>query len=522
MSSQTPFIPTTHSLTEDEVKRRFVPFLREFYKNRYEPMPNSVAVELDNVSREGWVADGKISFRKSDGAAFVCTYEATSRDKAEEVKYQLNTQYLLWDCAAFGMVCAALGYTFFYRSDFTWLAELGVAGNLGLVLGVGLIGFFGWYFVVQNWRKYRYIYAIQQFKQYFADEQWVALAEDVFPAPSDPYLLELRNQCVYHGIGLAIVPFDGPVRKVIDPSRLGIFGKDRKMTQWVTRAEWYQAFSQNVSNMAARRPKAPDALTALWNRIFRPVHYLVLDPLKRLFRSKPVGHTSAAYTRFMSAQSVQKWITALAFLLTSLLCWNVMTISDEKIADLKDLQLRKNGKNPEDLYGPQIEGEIIPADGEPTGVPKQFPISKKQQLEEEDGNTIDLSGDDDEEENEEETPVKRRVTKPATKPKTALKPVVKNLDGCALLRKTDVGWLVQDNAFQDQSRAEARAKLISSKGIECYWADQNCLMPGRQGWLVWMGKPFPNKTSATEAAENYKKAFQRYGISNGKFWVRAR
>lgn len=527
MSSSSSFTPPAQHLTEDEVKRRFVPFLREFYKNRYEPMPNSVAVELDNVSREGWVADGKISFRKSDGAAFVCTYEATSRDKAEEVKYQLNTRYLLWDCAAFGLVCAALVYAFFYQTNFAWLAELRLAGNLGLILGVGLIGFFGWYFIMQGWRKYRYIYAIQQFKQYFADEQWVALAEDVFPAPNDPYLLELRNQCVYHGIGLALVPFDGPIRKLIDPSRLGIFGKDRKMTEWVTRAEWYQAFSQNVGNMAARRPKAPDALTALWNRIYRPIHYLIADPLKRFFRRSPKkqgSEAATAYTRFMSAQGVQKWIASLALLLTTLLCWNVLTISDDRIADLKELQLRKNGKNPEDLYGPQIEEEIIPDDGEPTGVPKQYPIPKNRRLasDEEEENTINLSGDEEEDDESEPAATKPSKTKSATKPKPPAKPVVKSLDGCSILQKTDAGWLVQDNAFQDKSLAEARARLISSKGIECYWAAQECLMPGRQGWLVWIGKPHSSKTAATTAVENHKKAFQRYGIQNGKFWVRAR
>ena len=85
MQGSQSFIPNHSSLTEDEVKRRFMPFLRDFYKNRYEPSPNTVSVELDNVSKEGWVADGKITFRKADGSPFICTYEATSRDKAEEV-----------------------------------------------------------------------------------------------------------------------------------------------------------------------------------------------------------------------------------------------------------------------------------------------------------------------------------------------------------------------------------------------------------------------------------------------------
>ncbi len=514
MQEAPPFTPPSTTLTEDEVKRRFMPFLRDFYKNRYEPMPNSVSVELDNVSKEGWVADGKITFRKSDGSPFVCTYEATSRDKAEEVKYQLNFHYFLWDCTAFGMVCAALAYVFFFQTDFVWLIELKAVGNFGLLLGMGIIGFFGWHFVMRGWRKYRYIFAIQQFKQYFADEQWVAIAEDVFPAPNDPYLLELRNQCVYNGIGLAIVPMEGVVRKVIDPSRLGIFGKDRKMTQWVTRAEWYQSFTQNVESMAARRPKAPDAVTATWNKVFRPIHYLVFDPFKRNMKGllgKPVGQTTAAYTRFMSAQGVQKWVAFLAFLIVSLLFWQVIDFSETKVADLKDLQLRPNGVNPEDQVGYLVEREVIPADGEPTGVPKQYPVSRDKKFQDED-NAINLSGDDEEDEYGE---VQR--TKP--KPKPATKPVQTALDPCTILQ-TKRGWFVQDNAFSEKQSAADRAQELRERGLPCHWASQKCIAEDRTGWLVWLGDPYPTEAAAQTAADNFAKAFQRYDLKNGKFLVR--
>lgn len=513
MQGSQSFTPNFNTLTEDEVKRRFIPFLRDFYKNRYEPAPNSVAVELDNVSKEGWVADGKITFRKEDGSPFICTYEATSRDKAEEVKFRLNFRYFLWDCAAFGLVCATLAYVFFFETALVWLVELKFIGNIGLLLGVSLIGFFGWYFAMQNWRKYRYIYAIQQFKQYFADEQWVAIAEDVFPAPNDPYLLELRNQCVYHGIGLAIVPHEGLVRKVIDPSRLGIFGKDRKMTQWVTRAQWYQAFSQNVGAMSARRPKTPDALTVLWNRMYRSLHYLVVDPFNKniwRFLQQPFGQTSGAYTRFMSAQGVQKWVALLAVVVILPLFWKVITFSDSQVLDLKELDLRPNGVNPEDQVGYLVEGELIPSDGEPTGVPKQFPVSKNKKFPEED-NTINLSGEE-EPYGEEEV-----VKKP--KPKTNPKPAVKPTDPCTIL-KTKKGWLVQDNIFTDEELAMDRAAELQNRGLPCWYAALECTAEVRDGWLVWLGEPYPTEAAAQTAADNFAMAFQRYGLKNGKFMVR--
>ncbi len=482
-------------------------------------MPNSVAMELDNVSKEGWVADGKITFRKSDGSPFICTYEATSRDKADEVKYRLNFRYFLWDCFAFGLVCATIGYVFSYETNLLWLVGLKISGNFGLLTGIGIIGFFSWYFTMQGWRKYRYIFAIQQFKQYFADEQWVALAADVFPSPNDPYLLELRNQCIYNGIGLAIVPLDGVVRKLIDPSRLGIFGRDRKITQWVTRAEWYQAFTQNVGKMASRRPKAPDEFTIIWNKIYRPIHYLVIDPFNktiRRFLSKPLGQTTTAYNRFMSSQGVQKWVAFLTILVITPLFWRVITYSEEKVRDLKELQLRPNGINPEDQSGYLIEGERIPADGHATGVPKQYPIARdKKNKEESEDNTINLSG-------EEEDPSPVIIEKPKSKPKpipSSVIPVKKVPDPCKTLQ-TSRGWFVQDNSFEDKQLALERASLLAKRGLPSNVAAQNCISEGRTGWLIWLGNLYPTESAAKSAAASFSKAFQRYGLKDGKFLVR--
>lgn len=500
------FIPRIGTLTEDDVKRRFVPFLRDFYKNRYEALPHSVAVELDNVSKEGWVADGKITFRKTDGSPFICTYEATSRDKSAEVKFRRNNQYFLWDCIAFAGVFGTITYAIFYETRFKWLVEMKLTGNIGLVLGVGLIGFFSWYFLMQNWRKYRYIYAIQQFRQYFADEQWVAIAEDVFPAPSDPYMLELRNQCVYHGIGLAIVPLEGKVRKVIDPSRLGIFGKDRKITQWVTRATWYRSLSQNVETMVARRPKTPDTLTALWNKIFRPVHYLVYDPVRNIGSKikKPIDQTTAVYSRFMRSQPVQKWVFALTLFVTIPLFWKVVTFTEDKVWELEGLELRPNGVNPEDQPGYLLEKEHIPEDGEPTGVSKQYPISSKKQLAEE-SNTINLSGDDQEEVTGiEEVPDRSR---PAP------------LEGCPTLQRGR-GWFVQDDAFSEQYAAVQRATELRRNGFEAHWASQHCIAEDRSGWLVWIGKIYADEASAEKAALQWARDFDRLYLTKGHFLVR--
>jgi hypothetical protein len=521
-------------ITEETVKQRFVPFLKDFYKNRYEPVPGSVEVSLDNVSAEGFVADGRLSFRKPDDTLFVCTYEATSLDKIEEVKYRLNANYFLWDCFAFGMTLAAFGYVLFYQGSRPWLIHLQWTGNLGLLLGMGMIGFFCWYFAMQRWRKYRYIFAIEQFKRYFADEQWVAVAEDVFPAPSDPYWIELRNQCVYHGIGLAVVPETGNVRKINDPTRLSFYGKDRKITHWVTRAQWYQAVASASSPLQKIRQKTPGALVVALNKMARPLHYLLLDPLKKHLGGalhKPLDAGASSYNRFMAAQSVQKIIALAALAVIVPLFWYVISHREENMADIPALKDWRGDKNPEDQAGYLIDGEAVPYDERPRGVPKQYPISVRPaaQAEDDDTPTINLSGDEDSDDDtptinlsgdEDEMPT-RQAAKPKSRPaKTAPKATASTASGCAALQGKK-GWIVQDNAFSNRALAEARVAALRKQSLPCTLSAQNCLQAGKTGWFVWLGSVHGSREKAAAAAAGFQKTLQRAGLSNGKPLLRA-
>jgi hypothetical protein len=499
-------------LSEDEVKRRFVPFLREFYRKRFEPMPGSEAVELDNVGEGGLVADGKMTFRKADGSPFVCTYEATSRDKAQEVKFSINEQYLLWDAAAFGAIIAAILYAAFYVTRRDWLIDLRLEGNLGLLIGMTLIAFLLWFFLLRSWRKYRYIYAIEQFKQYQADEQWVAIAEDVFPSPTDPYLIELRNQCVFSGFGLAIVTAENGVRALSNPSRLGIYGEDRRITHWVTRADWYQAITQSPGGIVRFRP--PDTLTVAWNKLSRPVRYLLLEPARKYalaaFR-RPLGQTATVYNRFMSGQRVQKWVCALAFLLLVSLAWRVVNTRTDQLADLEKRTAWQEGENPEDQPGYRPSDEVIPYGGEPTGVPKQFAETKQEAV-----STINLSGDDETPtinlSGDDATPANGIEKEAATAP-----PSLPDL--CAVLAGQH-GWLVQDNLFITRANATDRVAALRKKGLSAQVVSNTCIEAGEGGYVVWVGKVQASRDAALRQIANYEKALQRYGLLQGKLSVR--
>ncbi len=508
-------------LTEDLVKRRFVPFLKEFYRNRYEPAADSIQVSLDNVGEGSLVADIQMSFRKNDDSPFFCTCEATSRDKAGEVKYSLNLVYFIWDCVAFGAMCAAATYVYFFARQFKWLFELQVTGNLGLILGTAMIGFFLWYFTMQGWRKYRYIYAVEQFKRYQADEQWIAIAEDVFPSPNDPYMLELKAQCIYNGFGLALVPAEGPVRVLNAPSRIGIFGKDRKMVHWLTRSQWYKSMSQNVSGVATYRP--PDAVRVYLNKIVRPVNYLLVEPFKKYVwsvLSKPYGQTASVYSRFMSGQQIQKWVLLLSILSILPLSYKVFTFTKENLADLEKLKHWKSKKNPEDEPGYIIDGDAIPFDGKPRGVPKQYPISVK--TPEPEIATINLSGSG----NEDEVPTinisgddEPEPARPAVKPKTTTKPALAATDACSGISGKK-GWILQDNAFSSKEYAAARVKTLQAKDIAAIATPRSCFEKDGKGYIVWLGSVRPTETAARETAASLEKTLQRLGLRKGKLLLR--
>jgi len=532
MIEDLPFEPLG-TLDEDAVKRRFIPFLKDFYRHRYEPMPGSMEVRFDNISQEGLVADGMLQFLKPDGQKFTCTYEATSKQKIEEVTYTVNIEYFLWDCAAVASVATAVVYLVSYVAQMRWLIALGWTGNLGLLTGIWMIGFLGWYFTMRQWKKYRFVYAIAQFDRYEADDQWVALAEDVFPAPTNPYLIELKNQCIYKGYGLAIIPADGPVRVLVAPSRLDEFGKNRKVVEWFTEQQWFQKV-QTVT-----RYRSTGGLSAVGSQIMRPLRYLALDPLKKYAGgtlSKPLGYTASAYSQWMSGRVIQKWIFLAGLLLVFPFVKQVLTYRDSEVDDLNPRRA-SSGRNPEDapndLYLSDIEP--VPYSRDVTGVTKQFPekhqpertAAPRQPMPEagiepdatDDVQTISLSGDD----SEDEKPVPASVTpkKKTTTKNTAPKPVAAAAapDYCSLLRKSS-GWILQDNAYSAKENAALRSTAIQGKGITAVAVARSCIEKNTAGYMVWVGGIYPDEQKAKAAQRDYEALMKKGKLYRNKLIIK--
>ncbi len=221
---------TLEQLTENIIKKVALRFFRNYYKFRlrYEDQPVTAKYDLEGVG--GIIADGYYSFKKTDGKPFTATFEATSKESKDEVIYKSEPKVLFWDglaVASLAMVVLAglnLHYEF-HPLDNTRLPERAGLFILGMAVSFAIF-----YLIAKNFRRYRYIYAIEQFKKYHADEQWIALATDVFENGNDKYFKELKNQCVFNGFGLLTVDANLDPKIIITPSRQDIFlGKRRRV-----------------------------------------------------------------------------------------------------------------------------------------------------------------------------------------------------------------------------------------------------------------------------------------------------
>lgn len=502
MEGKYAYVPVSFGLTEDEVKRLFVPFLKNFYKNRYQPDVSGMVVSLDNTSTDGWIADGRIAFVKPDGTPFVCTYEATSLDKIGEVKYQLNTDYFLWDALSFGTLCAAAALITLFETNLPWMLQLSAAGNIGILFGFFIPGFFSWYIFMNKWRKYRSIYAIEQFGQYAADEQWIVLADDVFPSVLDPFYVELREQCIFRGVGLAVVSPDGTVRKICDPSRLGAFGKDRKITHWITRSDLYKQASETIRAAKESNTGKRDPLDEFLRKTSRAVARVFTRPLEKLGGKgniKGLIPGDISYKRFVRAYTTQKLITILSLFSCVAVFWTVTHHEVDEVTKLAGYS-----HLPREEYSYLVDE--APSES-----------AKESNAPEEEAETVIPA-----------TPkTEKQDTKPAeTKDSIVVQPDPVPLveapghpeDPCKLLNGP--GWIIQEGVYKTEAEAQSRAMFLRKWVAVTNYGPQSCVKKGTKGYIVWFDGVRPAESVVMKATADYEKALSRYGILSGKLTIR--
>jgi hypothetical protein len=213
-------------LTEDSIKHAALQFLKSHYK--YRPRIGDTTSQIDNETKNGIVADGFLSFQTDIENRFEATIEATSHDKAHEVKYKIKESRLWWDSTMVAFIITTVIFTILYNGQYVVIAAEGVLwAMLCIFLALALLTVM-YHFFFRTFSSYRQIYALEQFKLYDADEQWVAVGYDVFDNPDDKYLRELKRQCVLYGFGLMIVDGDFDIRQSITPAQFPMEGKKRR------------------------------------------------------------------------------------------------------------------------------------------------------------------------------------------------------------------------------------------------------------------------------------------------------
>ena len=223
--------------TEQQIRGLALNFLRFHYKLR--PRLGGSATRIVDRPHyyEGVLIDARLAFQQPDSKWFTATVEATSIDRTDEVFYQIN----YWRVAIHAGVLALAA-----TAVLLWVPGTDLWRRFGNPeAGLLLLGFFGSVFalclaLLSQWRGYRYLYAVDQFKRFYADAQWVAYDVKIFAADnrrSRSRYAELERQCIKYGFGMLAVGADSVVRNVMSPSQVDQFAGQRlKLPEWMARA----------------------------------------------------------------------------------------------------------------------------------------------------------------------------------------------------------------------------------------------------------------------------------------------
>lgn len=238
--------------------------MKTYYKFR--PRKGETVVSYDKMHHTGIIVDGYLEFPKEDGSLFVATFEATSASTSPEVRYTLQRRQLLWDSFAISSTLVSVLMLILWIYEAWSIEKAGWLFSVVLVLTLMGLSVLAYHMFFRSVGRYRYIYAIEQFKQYHADEQWVAIGHDVFSSGNDLNFVELKNQCVDNGFGLVSVDKDEHVNLLITPAREEVFGKRRRSLKFMENPS-----IQNLRNLTPAslerygRPYMAQALTCLFS-----------------------------------------------------------------------------------------------------------------------------------------------------------------------------------------------------------------------------------------------------------------
>lgn len=258
------------SLSENAIKQIALGYLKSFYRLRNRAANTATLTGLDMRGANNIIADGFLHYTQEDGAVFSATFEATSQATRDEICYRPRIGHVLWDGMVFTSfllptflaVAHIMGYFILVGEDFYWRLFLFLA-TIPAVLGV--------YFVLfRRLPRYRYIFAIEQFKQYPANDQWVAFGYDVFSGLPAKFREELLRQCTRYGFGLVEITAQRKPKLIMAPSMADNFVPKTKTFNFLPSGEWQkQLESLAVGPWKKLKQYLNERLRPMQNQYFR-------------------------------------------------------------------------------------------------------------------------------------------------------------------------------------------------------------------------------------------------------------
>jgi len=256
-------------LTEKIVVRIALAYLKRHYK--YVPREGETQIRSDVRTEDGIRADGYLAFKlDKEGNVFTATIEATDYMKREELRYRLYWQLMFMDGLTSAMAIMAILSGWAHIRGEPSVYPTGPFGAILIIIGIialltGII-----VLLVRGRSRYHYIYAVEQFKQYHADDQWVAFAWDVFHSTDSTYYRELRKQCMQYGFGLLEVDREQHVKIHLAPTRMDVFGRRRVIRQFQQVRDFTQRMGKRLNTRLPVPVKVnPRLRVGDWGNLFR-------------------------------------------------------------------------------------------------------------------------------------------------------------------------------------------------------------------------------------------------------------
>lgn len=220
---------------------------------------------------QGIIADGFLRYMAADGKEYEVTMEATSHGTREEILFKPLPSKLNWDAIVLASWGTVMSVGILLETRWLIWEKGGPWFYWLLVLSIWSALFLSFRTFARSAKRYRYIYAIEQFKAYHTDDQWIAIGEDVFTYSQDPYLAELKRQCIDTGVGLLMVKASGEVDMIMASARGTLDLGQRKRINFLERSsQWLRPMERSAVKVLSRPFEALELGTARDLMRFRP------------------------------------------------------------------------------------------------------------------------------------------------------------------------------------------------------------------------------------------------------------